>query len=49
MRRVVSLAISILLLAAAVPAAYAETRGSFDGNGHLLMQGTPRFVLGVYD
>jgi len=49
MGRVVSLAISILLLAAAAPAAYGQARGSFDGNGHLLMHGTPRFVLGVYD
>ena len=39
----------MVLLAAVVPAAYGQTRGGFDGNGHLLMHGTPRFVLGVYD
>jgi Big-like domain-containing protein len=49
MGRVVSLAMSILLLAAVAPAAYGEARGGFDGNGHLLMHGSPRFVLGVYD
>src|SRR5262249_39542267 len=31
------------------PTAQAQTRGGFDGNGHLTMHGTPRFVLGVYD
>ncbi len=49
MGRVVSLAMSILLLAAVAPAAYGQARGGFDGNGHLLMHGSPRFVLGVYD
>jgi hypothetical protein len=39
----------MVLLAAVVPAAHGQTRGGFDGNGHLLMHGTPRFVLGVYD
>jgi hypothetical protein len=29
--------------------AHGQTRGGFDGSGHLLMHGTPRFVLGVYD
>jgi hypothetical protein len=43
------MAMGLLLLAAVVPAAYGQTRGGFDGNGHLLMHGTPRFVLGVYD
>src|SRR5687767_11835329 len=49
MGRVRSLAMGILLLLAAAPAAHGQTRGGFDGNGHLLMHGAPRFVLGVYD
>src|SRR5229473_135634 len=49
MGRVRSLAMGLVLLAAVAPAAYGQTRGGFDGNGHLLMHGTPRFVLGVYD
>jgi hypothetical protein len=39
----------LVLLTAIAPAAYGQSRGGFDGNGHLLMHGTPRFVLGVYD
>jgi hypothetical protein len=29
--------------------ASAQTRGGFDASGRLLMHGTPRFMLGVYD
>jgi hypothetical protein len=36
-------------LALAVAATNAEARGSFDAKGRLLIHGTPRFVLGVYD
>jgi len=38
-----------LLVATLATGAQAQTRGGFDGSGHLLMHGTPRFVLGVYD
>src|SRR6266849_6900789 len=36
-------------LTALTSAAQGQTRGGFDGQGHLMMHGTPRFVLGVYD
>src|SRR5262245_43656831 len=49
MGRVRSLGIAILLLGAVAPTVEGQTRGGFDGSGHLLMHGTPRFVLGVYD
>jgi Big-like domain-containing protein len=39
----------VLLLTALASIAHGQTRGGFDGQGHLLMHGTPRFVLGVYD
>ena len=39
----------VIVAAAAAPAAQAQTRGGIDASGHVLMHGTPRFVLGVYD
>jgi hypothetical protein len=39
----------ILIPVALASAAAGQTRGGFDGSGHLTMHGTPRFVLGVYD
>ena len=49
MRRLVSLFMGILLIGALASAAHGQTRGGFDDQGRLLMQGTPRFVLGVFD
>src|SRR5438128_8000056 len=49
MRRFRPMFIGMCLLGILAPAAQGQTRGSFDGTGHLLMHGTPRFVLGVYD
>jgi Big-like domain-containing protein len=49
MRRLQTISIAMLVLAALVGGAEGQTRGGFDGNGHLLMHGVPRFVLGVYD
>ena len=39
----------MLLVAVTVSLGHAQTRAAFDGNGRFLMQGVPRFVLGVYD
>jgi hypothetical protein len=36
-------------LTALTSAAQGQRRGGFDGQGHPMMHGTPRFVLGVYD
>src|SRR5262245_30566289 len=47
-RSTVSLLIGCLWVATAATA-LAQTRGGFDGNGHLTLHGVPRFVLGVYD
>src|SRR5438552_6529394 len=44
-----SLLTGLMVLSAIASAAQAQTRGGFDGQGHLTMHGTPRFVLGVYD
>jgi hypothetical protein len=49
MRRFRPLGIGILLIGAMVSSAHGQVRGGFDDKGHLLMHGTPRFVLGVYD
>jgi hypothetical protein len=43
------LLISVILVGALGQSVAAQTRGGFDSSGHLLMHGTPRFVLGVYD
>src|SRR5438105_11029386 len=43
------LSIGSLLLMTVASMAQGQTRGGFDTSGHLLMHGTPRFVLGVYD
>ena len=48
MRHVIRI-IVFLLSIAVPPASIAQTRGGFDVYGHLLMNGIPRFVLGVYD
>ena len=48
MRRLVPL-FMVLLIGALASAAHGQTRGGFDDQGRLLMQGTPRFVLGVFD
>src|SRR6266849_344563 len=49
-RRITSSVLTRLLaLSAIASVAQAQTRGGFDASGHLLMHGTPRFVLGVYD
>ena len=39
----------VLLFTAFTSAVHGQTRGGFDASGHLLMHGTPRFTLGVYD
>ena len=39
----------VLLLTAFAGAVHGQTRGGFDSTGRLLMHGTPRFMLGVYD
>jgi len=39
----------VVLLTAWTTTAHAQSRGGFDAGGRLLMHGTPRFVLGVYD
>ncbi len=44
-----SLLIGCLLVATLAATSQAQTRAGFDANGHLLMHGTPRFALGVYD
>ncbi len=49
MGRVQSVVLGVVFLAAMAPAAQGQTRGGFDSSGHLLMHGTPRFVLGVFD
>jgi len=41
--------IGIMIVATTVTAAQAQSRGGIDASGRLLMHGTPRFVLGVYD
>jgi Big-like domain-containing protein len=38
-----------LLLTTFTGAVHGQTRGGFDSAGRLLMHGTPRFTLGVYD
>jgi hypothetical protein len=43
------LLISVILVGVLGQSVAAQTRGGFDSSGHLLMHGTPRFVLGVYD
>jgi hypothetical protein len=40
---------TVLLLATFTPAVDGQTRAAFDSAGRLLMHGTPRFMLGVYD
>ncbi|MGH7341321.1 MAG: hypothetical protein ACREKH_12600, partial [Candidatus Rokuibacteriota bacterium] len=40
---------ALLLLGTFSAVAHGQTRGGFDASGRLLMHGTPRFVLGVYD
>jgi hypothetical protein len=49
MHRLLPLLIGVLLIGALPAAAHGQTRGGFDDKGRLLMQGTPRFVLGVFD
>ena len=49
MRRLLPLFMGILLIEALASAAHGQTRGGFDAKGRLLMHGTPRFMLGVYD
>jgi hypothetical protein len=49
MRRLLLLVMGILRVGAFVSAAQGQTRGGFDAKGRLLMHGTPRFMLGVYD
>src|SRR5688572_9170118 len=44
-----SLAISVFLLGMFISGAQGQTRGGFDSKGRLLMHGTPRFMLGVFD
>jgi len=44
-----SLLIGCLLVATLAATSQAQTRAGFDASGHLLMHGTPRFALGVYD
>jgi hypothetical protein len=39
----------VLVLFTLTSAVHAQTRGGFDTAGRMLMHGTPRFVLGVYD
>src|SRR5438105_11735947 len=49
MLRLRSVLLGVLLLAASTAVAHGKTRAGFDGQGRLLMHGTPRFMLGVYD
>ena len=51
MRRLlpVCLCLALWLSGVVVSGAQGQTRGGFDAKGHLLMHGTPRFMLGVYD
>jgi hypothetical protein len=39
----------VLALVTLASAAHGQARGGFDSKGRLLMHGTPRFALGVYD
>jgi len=47
--RLLPLCMGVLLSGVAASAAQGQTRGGFDAKGHLLMHGTPRFMLGVFD
>jgi hypothetical protein len=49
MRRLLPLFMGILLSGVVASAAQGQTRGGFDDKGRLLMHGTPRFMLGVFD
>ncbi len=49
MRRFPLVIIGMLGFVVLASVAHGQTRGGFDGSGHLLMHGTPRFALGVYD
>ena len=49
MRPTARAVVGFLLVALSASAANAQTRGGFDASGHLLMHGTPRFMLGIYD
>ena len=49
MRRLPLIVMGLLGFVVLASVAHGQTRGGFDGSGRLLMHGTPRFVLGVYD
>ncbi len=48
-RSIRSLWLGTVVIAMLAAVAHAQARVGFDTSGHLLMHGTPRFVLGVYD
>jgi hypothetical protein len=48
-RSLLQLTLGIVLIGALASAAPGQTRGGFDDKGRLVMHGSPRFVLGVFD